>query len=437
MEMRTMIALLLGASLLFHRTSATGDTWPIIGILSVPNYKQYPGDPAGVFPPPLGHDVYSCFVPAGYVKLVESGMGRAAILPCDGPWDEFESMVSSVNGFMFSGMFTDYQSDEDRSITPYGQRGKHIIDHVFERNEAGETIPLFAECKGFNMLAFFVSGVAYWKELIRDDIVATNWPAPIVFNEARDYINTQTYATASKTGAAPLLTKGNNLMNRHPYGILPLNYSRNANLTARFGPYLATTFDQLGVEFVSFVESSQGFPIYGAATHPEKVLFEWNPRILSPHTNSSAVANNWFGILLTDPARYNTRSFPDPESELATLSYSKIILPTWEYFGGEFRQCYFLPAAVTPTQEPAPTPTSSTPGSICKEARTSTIITAVGVGLVILIVFGILIFVKGEMRGRMICSTRAHGRSNRSKSELVDVAHVYPMNPVLGNGTSV
>jgi gamma-glutamyl hydrolase len=205
-------------------------------------------------------------------------MARAAIIPCQGSWENFTSVVSQVNGFLFTGMFTDYQMDNG-TITGYGERGRYILDYVVQQNEANVWLPLFAECKGFNMVTFFVSGVPYWRSLIRDDIAASDMAAPIHFNQNKDYESTKIYAAAASTNSVELMTSGNNLYNRHNYGILPVNYSSNKNLTNFFGDYIATTVDQNGISFVSFVEHPR-YPIYGMATHPEKVYCYFYAAIL-------------------------------------------------------------------------------------------------------------------------------------------------------------
>jgi hypothetical protein len=110
--------------------------------------------------------------------------------------------------------------------------------------------------------------------------------APIRWNPRQGLAatqGTQVYRAAAKLNAVQLLTSGKNLMNRHPYGVLPGNYSRCGALTRAFGPYVATTTDKNGVEYVSIVESTSP-PIIGAATHPEKVLFQWTPDLETPHS---------------------------------------------------------------------------------------------------------------------------------------------------------
>jgi gamma-glutamyl hydrolase len=266
-------------------------------------------------------------------------MARAVLLPCSGPWENFTSAVASVNGFYFTGMFTDYQMDNG-TLTGYGVRGQYIINHVYEQNKAGVWLPLFTVCKGFNMLMFFLSGVPHWRDLIRDDIRSSDQPAPIYFNSNKNFKSTTFYKTAASTNSSGLLTINANLYNRHNYGILPNNYSSNENLTNLFGAYIATTIDEAGVEFVSVVESLN-YPIYGAATHPEKVIYEWRTNIKAPHTDDSLQANLWFSKLAVNDARRNSRAFASKSEESSYLSYFNQIGETGSYAGGEFRECYF------------------------------------------------------------------------------------------------
>ena len=225
-------------------------------------------------------------------------------------------------------------------------------------------LPLFAECKGFNMLAWVKSGVPFWRDLIRTDIASLDEPAPIEWNTpAIDPADTFVFQTAAVFNATSLLTAGANLMNRHPYGILPGNYTANANLTRVFGPYLATTIDARGVRYVSMIQAAGGLPIVGAATHPEKVLFEWRRDLVYPRSVDAIHLNTMWSLLVTEHARRNNRSFEAPAGGgpvgnassstdvdggaallNALLWYNTSANPMYDarhLMGGEFRQLIF------------------------------------------------------------------------------------------------
>ncbi len=46
------------------------------------------------------------------------------------------------------GRYTEYAFPTNGSLTPYGTRGKYILDYVLQSNDAGMPLPLFAICKG-------------------------------------------------------------------------------------------------------------------------------------------------------------------------------------------------------------------------------------------------------------------------------------------------
>ena len=103
--MLTMRIIALGVVLActVRGSAATPPARPIIGLLTVPNFLQYPTEDAATLPFNA-----ECWIPASYVKLIEAGGARVAPLPCTGSWADFTAVVQSVNGFLFGGLYTDY-----------------------------------------------------------------------------------------------------------------------------------------------------------------------------------------------------------------------------------------------------------------------------------------------------------------------------------------
>eukprot|EP00936_MAST-01D_sp_MAST-1D-sp1_P002566 g2566.t1 len=331
---------------------------PTIGILTVPTQRQcvHELEATGAALGPLNSQ-FACMIPMGYVKLVEMGQARAVLLPCRVN-DRLRALVQSVNGFLFTGMFTDYQCKTGArpyELTGYGEAGRLVIDHVLEQNRRGVRVPLFAECKGFNMLMYVLSGAAHWTDIIRDDIQSIDQPAPIAFNPAIDPSTTRVWQAADAINATRLLTTGKNLMNRHPYGLLPVTYAGLRNITDIFGPYIATTTDRAGVAYVSLVEALGDVPITGVATHPEKVLFEWREGIVYPRGADAVRANLFWGPMLAGQARRNGRAFASGELEASAVAYnttSHRVFDSRHLMGGEFRQLVFTERVGQPTVPP-------------------------------------------------------------------------------------
>jgi hypothetical protein len=178
---------------------------PTIGLLTVPNFLQYPTENAATLP-----FAADCFVPASYVKLIEAGGARVVPLPCTGDmvrartvpvprntrrhrvwlrrvwlrrvWlrrvaslqTAFKELVASVNGFLFTGMYTDYLFPNS-SATPYGQRGQYIVDYVVNANKGGQHVPLFAICMGYMVSRVLVAAVC---------VHVGVWGCPVVLSGA-------------------------------------------------------------------------------------------------------------------------------------------------------------------------------------------------------------------------------------------------------------
>ena len=243
-----LLALLLVSSLEVHASTAATAAAPVIGVLTVPTFKQCPEEPAatGADLGSLAED-YDCYVPLSYVKMVEAAGAQAALLPCRVN-DRFRALLASVNGFLISGMYSDYQCrnaprTEPSTLTPYGEAGRAVIEHVLREARGCSPSARASTC------SCSWSRAGRWTDILRDDIDSTNQAAPIVFNRGKDFSkeSTAVYQAAADLNAAVLLTEGKHLMNRHPHGILPDNYTRiGGRLAEIFGEYVATTFDKQG-----------------------------------------------------------------------------------------------------------------------------------------------------------------------------------------------
>ena len=419
-----LLALLLVSSLEVHASTAATAAAPLIGVLTVPTFKQCPQEPAatGADLGSLAED-YDCYVPLSYVKMVEAAGAQAALLPCRVN-DRFRALLASVNGFLISGMYSDYQCrnaprTEPSTLTPYGEAGRAVIEHVLARSD----VPLFAECKGFNMLVFVVSGAGRWTDILRDDIDSTNQAAPIVFNRGKDFSkeSTAVYQAAADLNAAALLTEGKHLMNRHPYGILPDNYTRiGGRLAEIFGEYVATTFDKQGVEYVSVVESKDG-NVLGAATHPEKVLFQFTPGLETPHDADSVKLNYLWGRWLVDKARRNSRSFDqDPSLKASSLTYNQTTHRTCDatrLVGGNFMQFIFTEkkrgggSSGNGSSSTGSSPSPPGRGSVTLEGMKAGVVVGIAVGSVVVVALsgGMILWWR---RGRRIAAGERGGRGD-------------------------
>ena len=116
---------------------------PVIGILT---------NPAGNWPP------YTSYFASSYNKWLESGGARVAPISYDLPPEEFDSLISSVNGFLFTGGGNDFV-DASGAPNAFSLAAKRILDTVTTAAAQGEWVPLWGTCQGFQLIAYLLSGL--------------------------------------------------------------------------------------------------------------------------------------------------------------------------------------------------------------------------------------------------------------------------------------
>lgn len=294
---------------------------PIVGILTLPNHMSEYSH--------LG----TSYFPASYVKWVESGGGRVVPIPYDAGAANISRLARSVNAVLFTGGGTSIV--KDGKLTTFGLAGQQLYDAVVEANKAGEYMPLWATCLGFEMLHVLASG---------DPAVLTGGFDSENISLALDLTPAAGSSRLLGAGSAPsnvvdILSGQAVTMNNHMSGITPDAFAGNANLTAKL-TVLSTNKDRKGRSFVSTVEGKD-MPIYASQWHPEKVQFEWWSREVIDHSSDAVTANSYPVRFLLSEARRNSRHFSSEQAETEALIYnyrSTFTGPTLH----EFVECYFF-----------------------------------------------------------------------------------------------
>ena len=86
------------------------------------------------------------YLPASYVKLVESVGARVVPIPFDAPQEHIETLFRSVNGIIFPGGDADFTPG-----TLFYDNAKFIYDLVIQANDAGDYFPLIGICQGMEV----------------------------------------------------------------------------------------------------------------------------------------------------------------------------------------------------------------------------------------------------------------------------------------------
>lgn len=281
---------------------------PIVGILSMPNTA---------YSKSLG----ASFFPASYVKFLESGGARVVPIPYDLPSAQLATLLSQINGALFTGGASAFWSGD--GLSPYAATAQAIFKEVTTAAAAGETWPLWGTCLGFELINVLGSG-------LNQSVLTSGW-------DSENLTETTTFTAAAgssrlwgssapATAAAAAFASLPIAMNAHTMGVSPEDFAGSAPLAAAFD-VLATGEDRAGKTFVASIEGKT-LPIYATQFHAEKAMYEWDPpSAATDHSIESIHANSWPALFFGGEVRKNDRHFASEAEEDAALIYNYIAKP--------------------------------------------------------------------------------------------------------------
>jgi len=285
---------------LFLAVVSSLNDWPIIGVFTQPT-DSTAGDCGG-----------DClYIAASYVKYLEAAGARVVPIDYNAKESELDSLFSSLNGIFFTG-----------GDAEFPQSAQYMFDKVVAANDAGDFMPLWGTCMGFEWLLMSATRNAQILDPKVGQMDSYNYSIPLVFTSA---------ASSSKLfGTAPqivrsILLRENVTMNNHHYGIYTDTFNSNDVLT-KFFNILSTNNDRKGDNFVSTMEAFN-YPIFGSQWHPEKNAYEWAkvngiPGEAINHSAEAVLIAQYTANFFVQQARKNTHSFPTPAEEDAALIYN-------------------------------------------------------------------------------------------------------------------
>jgi len=297
-------ALLLGAAL------ALAHDRPIVGILSMPNTA---------YPASLG----ASFFPASYVKFLEAGGARVVPIPFDLPSGQLQTLLSQINGALFTGGAAGFWSGAGNGLSPYATTAAAIFEEVKAAAAKGESWPLWGTCLGFELINILGSGLN--KSVLTGGWDSENLTETTTFTAAAGSSRLWGGSAAARSAAASYAALPI-AMNAHTMGVSPAAFAGSGPLVAAFD-VLATGVDRAGKAFVASIEG-KALPVFATQWHAEKVAYEWDPPdAATDHSVESVYANSWPALFFGGEARKNSRRFASEAEEDAALIYNYIAKP--------------------------------------------------------------------------------------------------------------
>lgn len=321
LNLRGCFSSLLGVLLIFGAAGEELNNSPIIGIFSQPSTSTD------------GNCDGDCvYIAASYVKYLESAGARVVPINYYSSDAEIDELLPNLNGVLFPG-----------GASPYPAAAQHTFDKIVEMNDAGDFMPLWGTCMGFQWL--LISAARDTSILDPSDgsvLDSYNVSLPLDFTPAA--MGSKLFADAS-VHMMEMLAKENVTMNNHHYGMFPQHFE-SIDALSSFYNLLSTNEDQQGVEFISTIEAYK-YPIFGSQWHPEKNNFEWGktsdgiPIEAINHSSDAVSISQYTSTFFVDQARHSLHRFATESDEAAALIWNYPVTDTRDS-STSFVQEYFF-----------------------------------------------------------------------------------------------
>jgi len=298
--------------------SSTLNNRTIIGILTMANEYSYPKG-------------MTAYLPASYVKWVESSGARVAVVPYDATEEQLEIIFRSINGLLFTG--------GGQSLLPetkYYQAAAFLYNLATQANNQGDYFPIWGTCMGLQLLSLITADDQ--TVLSRGEFDAENLSLPVEFAEeapsSRMFSNCP--LDISTYFAIESITD-----NLHHDGVKVDVFNSNRKLS-EFYRLIATNADRKGLYSISVIEGKL-YPIYAVQFHPERNAFEWDLQETASHTSHAIRSMQYLSNFFVDECRKNFHRYESEKEENQALIYNYPVMYTGNDTSGfPDRQTYFF-----------------------------------------------------------------------------------------------
>ncbi|XP_061585378.1 gamma-glutamyl hydrolase [Cololabis saira] len=266
----------------------------------------------------------STYIPASYVKYVESGGSRVMPIRLTLTTAEYENIFKNINGLIFIGGAADLETSD------FARVAKIFYKLALAANDAGDFFPIWGTCMGMQLLTVLVAG-----ENLLTDTKAENLALPL-------NLTTEAYSSRMFQGFPEKLIKALTQEpltgNFHHYGITVETFHENEKLRSFF-TLLSTNVATNGAHFVSTLEGIR-YPFYGVQWHPEVNRFQWDRKLNFPHSPHAVQLSSLLAEFFVNEGRRSLHHFINPEEEASSLIYS--YTPVYARNFTSYEQLYFF-----------------------------------------------------------------------------------------------
>nr|XP_057926785.1 gamma-glutamyl hydrolase isoform X2 [Doryrhamphus excisus] len=284
---------------------------PVIGILT-----QIVSDAAMK---PYG----STYIPASYVKYIESAGSRVMPIKLTLPTTKYESIFRRINGLLLIGGASDLETSD------FARVSKIFYQLAMKANDAGDFFPIWGTCLGMQLLTVLVAG-----QNLLTTATAENVALPLNLTAA--------YSSRMFEGFPDELMKALQREpltgNFHHYGLTVKAFKQNEKLQGFF-TVMSTNIGENGVPFLSTIEGKR-YPFYGVQWHPEVNRFQWDSTRNFPHLPHAVHLSSLLAEFFVNEGRKSLHDFDDSKEEPFALIYNYTPVFAGNFSG--YEQIYFF-----------------------------------------------------------------------------------------------
>lgn len=266
----------------------------------------------------------STYIPASYVKYLESGGCRVMPIRLTLTDTEYENIFKKINGLLLIGGAVNLETSD------FARVANLFYNLALIANDAGDYFPIWGTCMGMQLLTVLVAG----KNLL-SKAIAENIALPL---------NLTTEAYSSRifkdfpTELIKAVTQEPLTGNFHHYGVEVKKFNENKNLHSFFY-LLSTNVAENEAHFVSTVEGKK-YPFYGVQWHPEVNRFQWKSNLNYPHSHHAVQLSSLLAEFFVNEGRKSLHHFDNPEEEASSLIYNYTPIYAGNFTG--YEQVYFF-----------------------------------------------------------------------------------------------
>ncbi|CAK6950657.1 gamma-glutamyl hydrolase [Scomber scombrus] len=264
------------------------------------------------------------YIPASYVKYIESGGSRVMPIKLTHTTAEYEDIFRKINGLIFIGGAVDLEASD------YARVAKIFYRLALTANDAGDFFPIWGTCMGMQLLTVLVAG-----ENLLTNTTAENIALPLNLTEEA---HSSRMFEGFPSDLMKALTQEPLTGNFHHYGVTLKTFEENEKLQSFFS-ILSTNVAENDARFVSTIEGKR-YPFYGVQWHPEVNRFQWSSKLNFPHSFNAVRLSSLLAEFFVNEGRRSLHQFDNPEEEASSLIYNYTPVFAGNFTG--YEQIYFF-----------------------------------------------------------------------------------------------